>query len=179
MRSTFNLITFVQVARRLKSCIKSRLCQKKFVRSWLTKQTLQQGHVLLPMEINHLHYEVTKPNEQHQFDFPYMLHSVFEENTYQQVQGYILIGVNVASGYKVSRPLRTKKASDVAFVLQAIYEEGGMFKYPKVFQFGNGSEFKREVAKLLEKHNVDVRGATTKYNHPHKAFDEAFNKAVV
>ena len=38
--------------------------------------------------------------------------------------------------------------------------------------------FKNEVTKLLEKHNVDIRRATTKYNHNHTAFVEAFNKEL-
>ena len=53
-----------------------------------------------------------------------------------------------------------------------------VFKYPKVFQCDNGSEFKNEVTKLLEKHNVDIRRATTKYKHTHTAFVEAFNKEL-
>ena len=106
-----------------------------------------------------------KPNEQDQFDLLYMFHSIFEESTYLQVHGYILIGVDVASRYKVARPLRTKKASEVAFVSEAIYNRGGMFKYSKVFQCDNGPEFKRDVTKLHEKHNVDEAS--------HTAFDEA------
>ena len=47
-----------------------------------------------------------------------------------------------------------------------------------VFQCDNGSEFKNEVTKLLEKHNVDIRRATTKYKHTHTAFVEAFNKEL-
>ena len=53
-----------------------------------------------------------------------------------------------------------------------------MFKYPKVFQCDSGSEFKNEVTKLLEKHNIDIRRATTKYKHTHTAFVESFNKEV-
>ena len=53
-----------------------------------------------------------------------------------------------------------------------------MFKYPKTFQYDNGSEFKNEVTKLLEKHEVEIRRATTKYKHTHTAFVEAFNKAL-
>ena len=33
-----------------------------------------------------------------------------------------------------------------------------------------------EVTKLLKKHNIDIRRATTKYRHTHTAFVEAFNK---
>ena len=43
-------------------------------------------------------------------------------------------------------------------------------------QFDNGSEFKNEVTKLLEKHSVEIRRATTKYKHTHTAFVEAFSK---
>ena len=117
---------------------------------------------------------MTKPNEQHQFDLLYMPHNLFEGNTYK----YILTGIDVASRYKVARPLRTKKSSKVAFVLEAIYKKGGVFKYPKTFQCDNGSEFKNEVTKLLEKHNVEIRRATTKYKHTHTAFVEAFNKEL-
>ena len=45
-----------------------------------------------------------------------------------------------------------------------------MFKYPKMFQCDNGPEFKNEVTKLFEKHNVEIRRATTKHKHSHKAF---------
>ena len=117
---------------------------------------------------------MTKPNEQHQFDLLYMPHNLFEGNTYK----YILTGIDVASRYKVARPLRTKKSSEVAFVLEAIYKKGIVFKYPKTFQCDNGSEFKNEVTKLLEKHNVEIRRATTKYKHTHTAFVEAFNKEL-
>ena len=34
------------------------------------------------------------------------------------------------------------------------------------------------MRKLLEKHNVDIRRATTKYKHTHTAFVEAFNKEL-
>ena len=34
------------------------------------------------------------------------------------------------------------------------------------------------MTKLLEKHNVKIRIATTKYKHTHAAFVEAFNKEL-
>ena len=81
-----------------------------------------------------------KHNEQHQIDLLYMPHNVFEGNTYK----YILTGIDVATRYKVARPLRTKKSSEVAFVLEAIYKKGGVFKYHVlVFQCDNGPEFKK------------------------------------
>ena len=77
---------------------------RKDIRSWLVKQAIWQIHIPVPKEIYHPHYDVTKPNEQHQFDLLYMPHNVFEGNTYK----YILTGINVASRYKVARPLRPK-----------------------------------------------------------------------
>ena len=103
-----------------------------------------------------------------------MPHNVFEGNTYK----YILTGIDVASRYKVAKPLWIKKSSEGAFLLGAIYKKSGMFKYSEVFQCDNGGEFKGEVAKLLEKHNVDIRRVTTKYKHTHTAFLEAFNKKL-
>ena len=103
-----------------------------------------------------------------------MPHDLFEGNTYK----YILTGIDVASRYRVAGALKTKKSSEVAFVLEAIYKKGCVFKYPKVFQCNNGLEFKNEVKKLLEKHNVDIRRATTKYKHTHTTFVETFNKEL-
>ena len=120
---------------------------RKYIKSSLAKQVLSRVHIPPPKEINHPHYDVTKPNEQHQFDLLYMPHNLFERNTYK----YILTGIDVASRYKFARPLRTKKSSEVVFVLEAIYKTGDAFKYAMTFQCDNGSEFKNEVTKLLEK----------------------------
>ena len=90
---------------------------KKDVKPWLAKPALWQVHIQPPKEINHPPCDVTKPNELHHFDLLYLPHNVFEGNTYK----YILTDVDVASRYKVTRALRTKKASEVSFVLEAIY----------------------------------------------------------
>ena len=62
-------------------------------------------------------------NEQHQSDILYMPHNVFKGNTHK----YVLIVIDVASRYKVTRPLRTKKSNEVAFLLESIYKKGGVF----------------------------------------------------
>ena len=103
---------------------------KKYIKSCLAKQALWQVHIPPSKEIHHPNYDVTKPNEQHQFDLLYMPHTLFKGNTYK----FILTGIDVASRYKVARPLKTKNSSEVAFVLGAIYKKGGMFKYSKTFQ---------------------------------------------
>ena len=158
----------------IKELHKNTSRQKKNIKSWLAKQALWQVHIPPPKEINHPHYDVTKPNEQHQFDLLYMPHNVFEGNTYK----YILTDIDVASRYKVSRALRTKKSSEVAFVLESIYKKSGVFKYPKLFQCDNGSEFESEVTKLPEKHNVNIQRTTTKYKHTRTTFLDTFNKEL-
>ena len=92
---------------------------KKDIKSWLAKQAVWKVYIPSPKDIHHPHYDVTKPNEQHQFNLLYMPHNFFEGNTYK----YILTGIDVTSRYKVARPLRTKKLSEVAFVLEAIYKK--------------------------------------------------------
>ena len=103
-----------------------------------------------------------------------MSHNLFEGNTCK----HILPSIDVASIYKVAKPLRTKKSSEVAFVLQKIYKKGAVFKYSKTFQCDSGSEFKNELTKLLEKHNVEILRATAKYKDTHTAFALAFNKEL-
>ena len=110
----------------------------------------------------------------HQFDILYVPSNVVYGTEYK----YILTGTDVASRYKVARALRNKKADEVAFVL-AFYKKGGDFKYRKIFQCDNGSEFKSKVTKLLESHSVEIKRATAKYKHTHTAFAEAFNKELV
>ena len=83
----------------------------------------------------------------------------------------------MASRYKVARPIRTKQAKDVAEMIADIYKVG-LLTYPKIFQCDNGSEFKGEVTRLLEKHEVKIKRVTTKYKHTHTAFIEALNKIL-
>ena len=54
----------------------------------------------------------------------------------------------------------------------------GTLTYPKIFQCDNGSKFKAEVTKMLQKHEVRIQRATTKYKHTHTAFVEALNKIL-
>ena len=58
-----------------------------------------------------------------------------------------------------------------------IYKVGPL-TYPKIFQCDNGSEFKGEMTKTLEKHEVKIRRVTTKYTHTHTAFVKALNKIL-
>ena len=107
----------------------------------------------------------------HQFDLLYMP----SDTLYGYKYKYILAGIDAASRYKIARPLRTKQARDVAEMIADIYKVGPL-KYPKIFQCDNGSEFKGDVTKMLEKNEVKIRQVTTKYKHTHTAFVEALNK---
>ena len=63
-------------------------------------------------------------------------------------------------------------------MLEAKHKKGGVFKYPKFFQYENEPDFKSDVEKWIEKHNIDVRKSTRKYWHTHTAFVELFNKEL-
>ena len=87
----------------------------------------------------------------HQFDLLYMPLDTLYGNKYR----YILAGINVTSRYKVARLLRTKQAHDMAEMIALIYMVGPL-TYPSTFQFDNGSKFKADLNKLLEKHGVKI-----------------------
>ena len=73
-----------------------------------------------PKHIDRPHYEVTIPNEMHQFYLLYMALDTLYGNKYK----YILAGKDAASRFKVARPLRTKQARDVAEMIADIYKVG-------------------------------------------------------
>ena len=145
----------------------------KVIKQWLSKQAFWQVHLPPPKHIDRPHYEVTIPNEMHQFDLLYMPSDTLYGNKYK----YILAGIDVASRYKVTRPLRTKQAKDIAEMIADIYKVGPLM-YPKTFQCDNGSEFKAGVTKLLEKHGAKIKRVTMKYKHTHTALVEALNKIL-
>ena len=145
----------------------------KTVKQWLSKQAFWQVHLPAPAHIDRPHYQVTIPDEMHQFNLLYVPSDTLYGNRYK----YILAGIDVASRYKVAKPLRTKQAKDVAEMIADIHKAGPL-TYPSIFQCDNGSKFNAGVTKLLEKHGVKIRHVMTKYKHTHKAFVEALNKIL-
>ena len=143
----------------------------KTVKQWLSQQAFWQVHLPAPKSIDRLHYQVTVPNEMHQFDQLYMPSDTLYGNKYK----YILAEIYAASRYKVVWPLKTKQAKDVAEMIADIYKVAPL-KFPKIFQCDNGSEFKGDVTKMLEKNKVKIRRVTTKYKHT--AFVEVLNKIL-
>ena len=145
----------------------------KVIKQWLSREAFWQVHSHPPKHIDRPHYQVTIPNEMHQFDLLCMPSDTLNGNKYR----YILAGIDVASRYNVARLLRTKQAADIATMIADIYKVEAL-TYSSIFQCDNGSEFKAELTKMLEKHEVRIQHTTTKYKHTHTAFIEALNKIL-
>ena len=141
----------------------------KAVKQWLSRPAFWQVHLPAPKSIDRPDYQVTVPNEMHQFDLLHMPSDTLYGSKYK----YILAGIDAASRFKVARPLRTKQVKMIA----DIYKVGPLM-YPKILQCDNGSEFKGDVTKILEKNEVKIRRVTKKYKHTHTAFVEALNKIL-
>ena len=145
----------------------------KKVKLWLSKQALWQVHLPRPKRIDYAHFYVIKVNMIHQADLLYLPHDQMYQTTYK----YVLNVIDIASGYKASRPLKTKKASEVAEMFADIYKKGPL-KYPEKLHVDGGTEFKSNVDKLMGEHGVEVKRVTTKYHHQFTAFVENFNKTL-
>ena len=145
----------------------------KTVKQRLSRQAFWKVHLLAPKRVDRPHYQVTTPNEMHQFEMLYMPSDTLYGNKHK----CILAGIDAASRYTVVRLLRTKQAHDVAEMVADIFKVGPL-TYPTIFQCYNGSEFKREMTKMLEKHGIKIRQVTTKYAHAHTAFVEALNRIL-
>ena len=145
----------------------------KIVKAWLAMQALWQIYLPKPKKIDYAHFYVTKPNKLHQADLLYLPHDKVYQNTYK----YVLNVVDVASGYKASRPLKTKEAKEVADAFKDIYKKGPL-KYPEELHVDSGTEFKGGVLKLMKENNVHVKSVVTKYHHSFTAFVENLNKLL-
>ena len=66
--------------------------EPKAVKQWLSRQTFWQVHLPAPKEVDRPHYEVTIPNEMHQFDLLYMPSDTLYGSNYK----YILAGIDAA-----------------------------------------------------------------------------------
>ena len=123
----------------------------KVIKQRLSRQAFWQVHLPAPKRVDRPHYEVTIPNEMHQFDLLYMPSDTLYGNKYK----YILAGIDAASRFKVARPLRTKQACDVVEMIADNCKVGPL-TYPSTFQCDNGSKLKGDVTKMLEKHEVKI-----------------------
>ena len=138
----------------------------KAVKQWLSRQAFWQVHLPAPKRVDRPHYQVICIN---------LICYTCLQIHYMGIS--IKAGIDAASRYKVVRPLRNKQARNVAEMIADIYKVGPL-TYPKIFQCDNGSEFKGDVTKMLEKNEVKIQRVTTKYKHTHTAFVEALNKIL-
>ena len=69
----------------------------------VNKTSTLASSISKPKKINHLHYNIKKDNEQHQFDPLHVPHNIFE-STYM----YLLTCVDDAFRCKISRARETK-----------------------------------------------------------------------
>ena len=143
----------------------------KKVKAWLSLQAFWQIHLPKPKKIDYAHFYVTKPNKIHQADLLYLPHDKVYQNTYK----YALNVVDIASEFKASRPLRTKKSKEVAEMFKDIYRKGPL-KYPEELPVDGGTEFKGEVLKLMKEHDVPEKSVVTEYDHNARTFVEGFNR---
>ena len=142
---------------------------------WLLKQPLYQIYLPAPKYIPRPNASLSlyaKPNDIHQADILYLPHDKFKKKTYK----YALNIVNVASRYKGSYQLTTKKAKEVAQAFQWIYENTTL-NYPKTLIVDYGKEFYGDTTKLMEKHDVIIqRGDPSQ--HRSQEIVERFNRTL-
>ena len=98
------------------------------IKKWLSRQAIWQVHLPPSRHVDRTHYEATIPNQMHQLDLLYMPRDTLYVNKYN----YVLSGIDVASRYKVARPMRTKQAKDVAEMIADIYKVGPL-THSKIF----------------------------------------------
>ena len=55
----------------------------KTVKQWLSRQAFWQVHLPAPKQVDRPHYQVTTPNEMHQFDLLYMPSDTLYANKYK------------------------------------------------------------------------------------------------
>ena len=100
------------------------------IKKWLSQQAIWQVHLPPSKRVNRSHYQVTIPNQIHQFDLLYMHCDTLYANEFK----YVLSGIHVDSRYKVARPIRNKQAKDMVEMSANIYKFGPL-TYSKIFKW--------------------------------------------
>ena len=131
---------------------------KEEAERWLLKQPLYQIYLPAPKYVPRPNASLSlyaKPNDIHQADILYLPHDKFKKKTYM----YALNIVDVASRYKGSYQLTTKNSKEVSQAFQWIYENTPL-TYPKTLIIDEGSEFRGDTTKLMDKHDMIIQGQT-------------------
>ena len=148
---------------------------KEEAEKWLLKQHLYQIYLPAPKYIPRPNASLSlyaKPNDIHQADILYLPHDKFKKKTYK----YALNIVDVASRYKGSDQLTTKNSKEVYQAFQWIYENTPL-TYPKTLIVDEGSEFRGDTTKLMDKHDVIIQRSDPS-QHRSQGIVERFNRTL-
>ena len=148
---------------------------KEEAEKWLLKQPLYQIYIPAPKYIPRPNASLSlyaKPNDIHQADILYLPHDKFKKKTYK----YALNIVDVASRYKGSYQLTTKNGKEVSQAFQWIYENTPL-TYPKTLIIDEGSEFRGDTTKLMDKHDVIIQRSDPS-QHRSQGIVERFNRTL-
>src|SRR5437879_4934177 len=86
--------------------------------------------------------------------------------------------IDVASRFKASVPLTSKKSSEVAKAFRKIYDDpNNPLTYPTLLQCDNGKEWAGQTSQLMKEHGVVIR-VIGPYSHRGTAIVERFNKTL-
>ena len=148
---------------------------KEEAERWLLKQPLYQIYLPAPKYVPRPNASLSlyaKPNDIHQADILYLPHDKFKKKTYK----YALIIVDVASRYKGSYQLTTKNSKEVSQAFQWIYENTPL-TYPKTLIIDEGSEFRGDTTKLMDKHDVIIQRSDPS-QHRSQGIVKRFNRTL-
>ena len=148
---------------------------KEEAERWLLKQPLYQIYLPPPKYVPRPNASLSlyaKPNDIHQADILYLPHHKFKKKTYK----YALNIVDVASRYKGSHQLTTKNSKELSQAFQWIYENTPL-TYPKTLIIDEGSEFRGDTTKLMDKHDVIIQRSDPS-QHRSQGIVERFNRTL-
>ena len=159
----------------IKRLAKASGSTKEEAERWLLKQPLYQIYLPPPKYVPRPNASLSlyaKPNDIHQADILYLPHDKFKKKTYK----YALNIVDVASRYKGSYQLTTKNSKEVSQAIQWIYENTPL-TYPKTLIIEEGSEFRGDTTKLMDKHDVIIQRSDPS-QHRSQGIVERFNRTL-
>ena len=159
----------------IKRLAKASGSTKEEAERWLLKQPLYQIYLPPPKYVPRPNASLSlyaKPNDIHQADILYLPHDKFKKKTYK----YALNIVDVASRHKGSYQLTTKNSKEVSQAFQWIYENTPL-TYPKTLIIDEGSEFRGDTMKLMDKHDVIIQRSDPSQHHS-QGIVERFNRTL-
>ena len=141
------------------------------VKEWIDKQQIHQltKQTIKSSKPKYGHFNVDEPNYLHQMDILYLPRD-------KKGFKYVLTLIDTASRFKAAQPMKKKTALEVVQALEKIYDLTPL-KYPRQLNIDKGSEFKREVLDLYNKHKTKINVSETGY-HRATAMVERFNRTL-